>query len=253
MPTLERRRTINEANLWLIAGLGNPGTRYTYTWHNVGFMFLAKLAEEHNISLTKLQKGSLIGQGRIAGQRVILAAPQTFMNLSGESLRALADYYRVPYEHLLVIYDDADLPLGSLRLLAKGGAGTHNGMRSILLHLGTEQFPRLRIGIGPVPEHLDIHDHVLSKIQEPQRQILAKVAVPACAAIEMLLREGPEAAMNLYNRNGGKVVDVASADDAEKKVANGASVGNSVDSSGNTSAENSADNSGADAAVDNEK
>ncbi|NLZ55792.1 MAG: aminoacyl-tRNA hydrolase [Clostridiaceae bacterium] len=239
--------------MWLIAGLGNPGTRYTYTWHNVGFMLLAKLAEEHNISLTKLQKGSLIGQGRIAGQRVILAAPQTFMNLSGESLRALADYYRVPYEHLLVIYDDADLPLGSMRLLAKGGAGTHNGMRSILLHLGTEEFPRLRIGIGPVPEHLDIHDHVLSKIQEPQRRILAKVAVPACAAIEMLLREGPEAAMNLYNRNGGKVVDVARPDGLERKTTDGGSASNSEESTGSILADNSVENSGVGAVVDNEK
>ena len=133
--------------MYIIAGLGNPGKKYENTRHNIGFITLDYLAERHDIQINKIKHKALVGEGRISGQKVLLVKPQTYMNLSGESLREVMDYYKVDIEDLIVIYDDIDLPAGTVRIRKKGSAGTHNGMRSIVQHLG-QDFPRIRMGIG---------------------------------------------------------------------------------------------------------
>ena len=134
--------------MYIIAGLGNPGKKYENTRHNMGFTAIDLLAEKFGIKVNKLRFKALTGEGRIAGQKVLLIKPQTYMNLSGESVRMALDYYKEPPENLIVIYDDIDIPTGSIRIRKKGSAGTHNGMKSIIYDLQFDDFPRLRIGIG---------------------------------------------------------------------------------------------------------
>ena len=136
---------IRSEQRFLIVGLGNPGRRYQRSRHNIGFMVIDYLAESHSIPLSRVQEKAIVGDGYVAGQKVLLVKPQTFMNLSGESVGQLARFYRISPEHLLVVYDELDLPLGTIRLRQKGGAGGHNGMKSLIQHLGNE-FPRLRLG-----------------------------------------------------------------------------------------------------------
>lgn len=134
--------------MYIIAGLGNPGKKYENTRHNMGFTAIDLLAEKFGIKVNKLRFKALTGEGRIAGQKVLLIKPQTYMNLSGESVRMALDYYKEPPENLIVIYDDIDIPTGSIRIRKKGSAGTHNGMRNILYQIQSEDFPRIRVGIG---------------------------------------------------------------------------------------------------------
>ncbi len=182
----------------IITGLGNPGRKYENTRHNLGFITVDRLAEEHGISVTKSKHKALIGEGRISGQKVLLVKPQTFMNLSGEAVRAVMDYYKEPVENLLVIYDDADIPAGAVRIRKKGGAGTHNGMRSVVSCLGDDGFARIRIGIGTQDDR-DIVDHVLGGFTREEADVMREAVLTAVSAVECMLSEGIDIAMNEYN------------------------------------------------------
>ena len=182
----------------IIVGLGNPGRKYENTRHNLGFITIDRLAEEHGINVTKAKHKALIGEGNISGQKVLLVKPQTFMNLSGEAVREVMDYYKEPVENLLVIYDDADIPAGTVRIRKKGGAGTHNGMRSVVSCLGDEDFPRVRIGIGSQDDK-DLAAHVLGGFSSDEIQIMREAVLTAVSAIECMLADGIDIAMNEYN------------------------------------------------------
>lgn len=189
-----------DETLWLIAGLGNPGRKYELNWHNSGFMALEILAQRHKIDVSRIRCKGLMGQGRIGGQKCHLLKPSTYMNLSGESLREALAYFKIPPANCLVLYDDIDIPLGQIRIRESGGAGTHNGMRSIIGQLGREDFPRIRIGIGPQPDKWDIADYVLSDIPADQRELFWQALNKAADAVEMTLRDGLAQAMNQFNR-----------------------------------------------------
>lgn len=184
----------------LIVGLGNPGEEYRLTRHNIGFRCLDAIAARHGMSFSEKRAKALVAQGSIAGQRVALAKPQTFMNLSGESVVGLRQWYKLEPEHeLLVIYDDLDLPFGTLRLRARGSAGTHNGMRSIVQLLGSQVFPRLRVGIDRVPPHWDAARYVLSRFSAGEESQIERVCAQASDAVEWIVREGVALAMNRVN------------------------------------------------------
>lgn len=183
--------------MYVIAGLGNPGKKYENTRHNIGFITLDFLAERHDIKINKIKHKALVGEGRISGQKVLLVKPQTYMNLSGEALREVMDYYKVDMEDMIVIYDDIDLPAGSVRIRKKGSAGTHNGMRSIVQHLGTD-FPRIRMGIGNDRKG-DLVDFVLGGFSKEDREVLEPAVERAALSIECYVEEGIEKAMNKYN------------------------------------------------------
>ena len=185
---------------WLIVGLGNPGKEYEQTRHNVGFMAVEKLAKDYGISGKGETKfNAIVGVGRIGSQPVVLAQPLTYMNLSGEATSKLLAFYKIPAEHMLVIYDDAALPFGKLRVRGSGSSGGQNGMKSIIKHLGgSEQFPRLRIGIGE-GTHAPLRDHVLSKFSKDEQPHLENVLYAAGKAVETILHEGVEPAMTRYN------------------------------------------------------
>ena len=159
--------------MFIIAGLGNPTKEYEGTRHNVGFDVIDRLSEKYNIAVDTKKHRALIGKGMIAGQKVILAKPQTYMNLSGESIRSLLDYYKVDEEHeLLVIYDDVSLGVGQLRIRAKGSAGGHNGIKNIIAHLGGQVFPRIKIGVGEKPPKYDLADYVLGHFSKAEKVLM---------------------------------------------------------------------------------
>jgi len=185
---------------YLIVGLGNPGLRYAANRHNIGFCCLERLAAAHDLPFDRRQKRARVALGTIRGRRVILAKPQTFMNESGRAVAPLAHFYKVPLERLLVVYDDLDLPLGTIRLRPEGGSGGHKGMRSIIEHLGSQDFPRLRIGIGRPPGRMDPAAYVLQDFSAEEKPLVEEVLERVVAAIETWLREGIEAAMGRYNR-----------------------------------------------------
>ena len=182
----------------LIVGLGNPGSRYARTRHNAGFDAVELLAARHGIELRKLQCKAKLGEGRIRGERVAIAQPQTYMNLSGESVARLVQWYKIELNRLIVCYDDVDLPPGVLRVRARGSAGTHNGMRSILYHLQSEDFARVRIGIGGAPDEWDLKDFVTSRYETPeQRSVAFEGYLRAADLIEVVVSEGVEAAARI--------------------------------------------------------
>jgi PTH1 family peptidyl-tRNA hydrolase len=185
--------------LAVIVGLGNPGRKYEDTRHNVGYMAVDLIAQKYGIKVNRLRHRALTGDGRINGQRVLLVKPQTFMNLSGESVRDIVEYYKLPVENLIVIYDDADLPAGTLRIRPKGSSGTHNGMRSVIYQLKSDGFPRVRIGIGRAPEGWDLADYVLSKFSSDEADVMADCISRAAEAAAVIVTDGIEAAMNRYN------------------------------------------------------
>ena len=186
--------------MYLIVGLGNPGQQYAHTRHNAGFDALAVVADRLNVSITRKKEDALIGECYIGGQKTLLCMPQTFMNLSGNAVSALMNYFRIPLENLLVIYDDIDLPPGTVRIRKNGSAGTHNGMRSIVEQLGSEQFARVRIGVGDRPAGADLAAWVLGHVADAQeRELLAESFQQAALAVECFVKEGPEAAMCKYN------------------------------------------------------
>ena len=185
---------------FLIAGLGNPGREHSKNRHNVGFMTVDRLAADHGISLSRVQSKALVGTGRVAGKQVILVKPQTFMNRSGDAVGPLASYYRIPVENVLVIYDELDIPFGSLRLRQSGGSGGHNGMKSIINHLGNE-FPRLRLGIGRPPGRMEPADYVLQDFRGAELETADAMLSEATDAVETFLREGIDLAMTKHNQN----------------------------------------------------
>ena len=186
--------------MYLIVGLGNPGQQYAHTRHNAGFDALAQLADEMNVSITRKKDDALIGECFIGGQKTLLCMPQTFMNLSGHAVSGLMNYFRIPMENLLVIYDDIDLPPGTVRIRKNGSAGTHNGMRSIVEQLGSDQFARVRIGVGDRPAGGDLAAWVLGHIADPEeRKLVEESFRQAAMACQCFVKEGVEAAMCKYN------------------------------------------------------
>ncbi len=184
----------------MIVGLGNPGLRYARNRHNVGFQIVDALAAKHDLGFDKRQFKALIASGVIDGQRVLLVKPQTFMNLSGEAVQPLVSYYKVELPDLMVVFDDMDLPLGTIRLRPFGGAGGHNGMKSIIARLGSNRFPRLRVGIDRPPGRMDPAAYVLQDFSSEEEAIMAQVRDRAVRALETWLTAGIDAAMNAFNR-----------------------------------------------------
>jgi PTH1 family peptidyl-tRNA hydrolase len=179
----------------LIAGLGNPGPKYAANRHNVGFRCVERLGSTLGLAFDERQKQARVALGDLPGGRVILAKPQTFMNESGRAVVPLVRFYNVRFEHLLIVYDDLDLPLGTLRLRSGGGSGGHKGMRSIIEHLGTQDFPRLRVGIGRPPGRMDPAAYVLQDFSADEEPLLEETLERALTAIETWLRGGIDAAM----------------------------------------------------------
>ena len=185
---------------WLLVCLGNPGDQYENTRHNVGFMVADQLGERCRLPIQKLKFKALTNLFPIAGEKVLVMKPITYMNLSGEAVRPAADFYKIPPDHILVISDDTALDVGKLRIRRGGSAGGHNGLKSIIQHLGTDQFPRIRVGVGkkPHPDY-DLADWVLGKFQGEDKKAI-DAAVERCAdAVECLIKEGPDRAMNKFN------------------------------------------------------
>lgn len=183
----------------LVAGLGNPGRDYAGTRHNIGFGVIARISDKYNIQLTGKEHKAICGKGMIGGEKVILAQPQTFMNLSGECVRSLVDYYKLESEDIIIAYDDIDLEVGQLRIRSKGSAGGHNGIKNIISHLGTNEFPRVKVGVGGKPEGGDLVRHVLGRFSREDEKVIGEVLDVAVEAVETILSDGVEAAMNRYN------------------------------------------------------
>mgnify|MGYP000877516671 CR=1 FL=1 len=185
--------------MYLIAGLGNPGKQYENTKHNVGFLTIDVLAEKLGIRVSKIKHKALTGEGFISGEKVILVKPQTYMNLSGESIREILSFYKADPERLVVIYDDIDLPMGSLRIRKKGSAGGHNGLKNIIKMLGHDTFTRVRMGVGEKPKNYDLADYVLGHFPVEERKVMDDATKTAAEAIRMIITESADAAMNHFN------------------------------------------------------
>lgn len=183
---------------FLIVGLGNPGRTHLFNRHNIGFMAVDRLAERYGIDLKRVQQKAIVGTGLLAASPVILAKPQTFMNLSGNSVGPLANYYQIASSNILAIYDELDLPFGVIRLREKGGAGGHNGMRSLIQHLGND-FPRLRLGIGRPPGRMDPAAFVLQDFGRDELAIVADLLDTAIEAIATVVKDGIDLAMSRFN------------------------------------------------------
>ena len=187
--------------MYIIVGLGNPTKEYNNTRHTIGFDVIDKLADMYSISVLEKKHKALVGKGIINGQKVILAKPQTYMNLSGESVRELVDYYKVDEEtELVIIYDDISLDVGQLRIRKKGSAGGHNGIKSIIQHLGTDVFPRIKMGVGEKPKGYDLADYVLGHFKKEERIIMDESIITASKAIELMVIDEIGEAMNQYNK-----------------------------------------------------
>lgn len=185
--------------MYLIAGLGNPTKEYDKTRHNVGFSVLDVLADKYHIDVSDRKHRAYCGKGVIEGQKVLLMKPQTFMNLSGESLRSAVDYYKIEPEDIIVIYDDISLEPGQLRIRLKGSAGGHNGIKNIIAQLGTQEFPRIKVGVGAKPPRMDLAAYVLSRFSKGEQELMDEVFREAADAAVMMMRDGAERAMNHYN------------------------------------------------------
>lgn len=187
--------------MYIIVGLGNPGKQYAHTRHNVGFDMIDILADKYNISVDIKKHKALCGKGMIGGQKVVLAKPQTFMNLSGESVRELVDFYKIdPEEELIVIYDDISLEPGQLRVRPKGSAGGHNGIKNIIAHLGTQVFKRVKVGVGEKPKGYDLADYVLGHFSKEDRMLMEDAFGRAAEAAVCMMNDSMEHAMNQYNK-----------------------------------------------------
>ena len=186
-------------DLYVVAGLGNPGDKYVNTKHNVGFAAIELLAERHDVKLNKVKFKGLWGEGKIAGRKVILIKPQTFMNLSGESIKAISDWYKIPQERIIVVFDDIDISIGEVRIKRNGSAGTHNGMKSVIYKLGKDNFPRVKIGVGPKPEGWNLADYVLSKFTPKELETIEKSVERAALAVEEMIAKDIDIAMCKYN------------------------------------------------------
>lgn len=183
---------------FLIVGLGNPGREYKGNRHNIGFMVVDRLASENGISLGKVQSRAILGDGRFANQRIILAKPQTYMNNSGNAVGPLANFYKISPSNVFIVYDEMDIPFGTIRLREKGGAGGHNGMKSTIQHLGQE-FPRMRLGVGRPPGRMDPPAYLLQDFDKEQMPVVNDMIDEAIRAIATYLTDGIQAAMNKHN------------------------------------------------------
>lgn len=187
--------------MYIIVGLGNPGRDYQNTRHNIGFDVIDALAEVAGISVIEKKHKAIIGKGVLDGQKVILVKPQTYMNLSGESVRDIIDYYKVDEEQeLIVISDDTSLDVGMLRVRKKGSAGGHNGLKNIILHLGHDTFMRVKMGVGEKPKGYDLADYVLGHFTQNERKIMDEAAKKATEAIRMMVAGDVDKAMNAFNK-----------------------------------------------------
>ena len=202
--------------MYIIAGLGNPTKEYDNTRHNIGFRLIDELAQKHGITVGSLGHRAIIGKGVINGQKVMLVKPITYMNLSGESIREIADYYKVDVENeLIVISDDINLPPGYIRVRPNGSAGGHNGLKNIIKMTGTENFSRVRIGVGEKPAKMDLADYVLGHFSKEDEIEMKDGIAKAIGAIELILEDNTEKAMNLYNKKVKKVSETTQNSDAE--------------------------------------
>ncbi|MCR5269086.1 MAG: aminoacyl-tRNA hydrolase [Lachnospiraceae bacterium] len=187
--------------MYIIAGLGNPKTEYKNTRHNVGFDVIDVLADKYQIPMDMKKHRAICGKGMIEGEKVILAQPQTFMNLSGLSILELVSYYKIdPASELIIVYDDIDLEPGQIRIRKRGSAGGHNGMKSVIGGLNTQDFIRIRMGVGDKPKQYDLADYVLGHFTKEEREVVDEAVIRATEAIHMILTDGVDQAMNRFNR-----------------------------------------------------
>lgn len=184
----------------IIIGLGNPTAKYQASKHNVGWDAITRISDDYRIPLNQRRHKAICGFGHIEGEKVIIAQPLTYMNLSGESVRELLYFYKVDPEDIIVIYDDVSLDLGRLRIRKKGSAGGHNGIKSIISHLGTDEFPRIKIGVGEKPKDWDLADYVLSRFKENEEEAIREALKATSVACRMIIKDGLDAAMNIYNK-----------------------------------------------------
>ena len=184
--------------MYLIAGLGNPGEKYVATRHNMGFSAIDYISQKNNIDVKKSKHKAIIGEGILGGEKVVLAKPQTFMNLSGDSIREIADWYKIDNDKIIILYDDISLPVGTIRIREKGSAGGHNGIKSIILNLNSDVFGRIKIGVGE-NKGGDLCDHVLGKISKAEAEVLFKVMGRVNDAVIEMIKSGAQSAMNKYN------------------------------------------------------
>ena len=186
--------------MFVLCGLGNPGIRYAPTRHNFGFKAIERVASVYKIKFSQQKFKGLYGLGEIDGHRVILLKPLTYMNESGQAVRGLLDYYNLPLEMLLVFYDDIDLALGTIRIRSEGGSGSHNGMKSLLAHLGSKEFARVRLGVGPQPVGVDSADHVMKSFLPDEWDLVESVLIDMPKLAASWLENGTEPTMNAFNR-----------------------------------------------------
>ena len=190
--------------MYIIAGLGNPGTQYEMTRHNIGFHTIDYIADKLNVKVKKLKFKALYGECEIAGEKVLLVKPQTYMNLSGESIGDFSRFYKIKPENIIIINDDISLDTGRIRVRPKGSAGGHNGLKSIIYHLNSDEFPRVKMGVGaPQNKDYDLADFVLGRFTKEEIPIMEKAIIKAAAAAEEIIRSGVASAMNKYNSNQG--------------------------------------------------
>lgn len=187
--------------MFIIVGLGNPTKEYEGTRHNVGFAVIDAIADKYNISVTERKGRAFCGKGIISGQKVLLAKPQTYMNLSGESVRSLIDFYKIDEEtELLVIFDDVSLDVGQIRIRKKGSAGGHNGIKNIITHLGTNVFQRIKVGVGEKPKEYNLADYVLGHFSKPEKEEMEEGYKHVIEAVELILQDEIDVAMNRFNK-----------------------------------------------------
>lgn len=186
--------------MYIIIGLGNPSKEYDKTRHNVGWDAIDEIAKDYSIALDFLKHKAICGKGYIEGKKVILAKPTTYMNLSGESVKELQNYYKVDNDNLIIIYDDISLDIGQIRIRTKGSAGGHNGIKSIINHLGSNEFPRIKIGVGEKPAKWDLADYVLSRFNKDEREIIDTTLWSVSKCCKTWIEKGINEAMNQYNR-----------------------------------------------------
>ena len=183
----------------IVVGLGNPGIKYAGSRHNTGFSVITSISDKFDIPLNKKQCKAVVGLGLISGERVVLAEPQTFMNLSGEAVSALLHFYRCDVKNLIVIYDDMDLEVGKIRLRGRGSAGGHNGIKNIIEYIGTDEFERIKVGIGKPPAPMEVIDYVLGRFPSEELPIMRESVDKATLALEEIIKNGIDSAMNKYN------------------------------------------------------
>lgn len=185
--------------MFLVVGLGNPGSQYEFTKHNVGFLTVDYLADKLNIKINKLKFKGLFAKEKIENEDVVLLKPQTYMNLSGESVRDFANFFKIPPENIIVVVDDVDLPMGKIRIRKKGSAGTHNGMKSIIYQLQSDNFIRIKVGIEKEERKDDLADYVLKGFSKDEVPIMEESMERAAKAVLEILKKGPDVAMNKFN------------------------------------------------------